>query len=209
MEVRKIDYKNAMDVIVDKHYLHRKCPCSIALGLFASNELKGVIVFGKPASYTLCEGIAGKEESKNVIEFNRLWVCDTMPRNTETWFIARALKQCPFEIIVSFADTEQNHTGYVYQAANWLYCGESKKQKYYKLKCNTDSAIGGVQYRRRARMSKEAIVKHYGAEYVDEYYSTLKYRYIFFNASKQRRKELLAKLRYKVLPYPKRKMSNA
>jgi hypothetical protein len=30
-----------------------------------------------------------------------------------------------------------------------------------------------------------------------------KHRYIFFNATKRRKKELLAKLQYPILPYPK------
>ena len=93
LKIEKINYKVAMDVIVDKHYLHRKCPCSIAFGLFRMKDLVGVVVFGKPASYTLCERIAGKEESKNVVELNRLWVCDSMPKNTESWFISRAIKK--------------------------------------------------------------------------------------------------------------------
>mgnify|MGYP003591506237 CR=1 FL=1 len=117
LKVKQIDYKTAMNVIVEKHYLHRKCPCSIAFGLFDVENLVGVIVFGKPSSYTLCEGIAGKEESKNVVEFNRLWVCETMPKNTD--------------------------------------------------------------------------------------YSSLKHRYIYFNADKRRKKELLKKLKYETLPYPK------
>jgi len=212
LEVKQIDYKTAMNVIVEKHYLHRKCPCSIAFGLFEkvnelsnlfdSEKLVGVIVFGKPSSYTLCEGIAGKDESKNVIEFNRLWVCDTMPKNTESWFTSRAIKQCQFEIIVSFADTEQGHIGYIYQATNWLYCGESKKQRYFRLKDNSNNE-GGTEYRRRERMPKAKIIEQYGEEYVEEYYSSLKHRYIYFNADKRRKNELLKKLKYAILPYPK------
>jgi len=191
-----------MEVIVEKHYLHRKCSCSIAFGLFNDNDLVGVIVFGKPYSYTLCNGIAGKEESKNVIEFSRLWVSDDMPKNTESWFVSRAIRQCPFEIIVSFADTEQGHIGYIYQATNWLYCGESKKQKYFRLKDNSNNG-GGTEYRRRERMPRARIVEKYGEEYVEEYYSSLKHRYIYFNARRKRKKELLSKLKYDILPYPK------
>jgi len=202
MDIKQIDYKTAMDVIVEKHYLHRKCSCSIAFGLFNDNDLVGVIVFGKPSSYTLCNGIAGKEESKNVIEFSRLWVSDDMPKNTESWFVSRAIRQCPFEIIVSFADTEQGHIGYIYQATNWLYCGESKKQKYFRLKDNSNNG-GGTEYRRRERMPRARIVEKYGEEYVEEYYSSLKHRYIYFNARRKRKKELLSKLKYDILPYPK------
>jgi len=200
--VKEIDYNTAMNIIIEKHYLHRKCPCSLAVGLFRDGKIVGVIVFGKPASYTLCNGIAGKEESKNVIEFNRLWVCDSMPKNTESWFVSRAIKMCPFEIIVSFADTEQGHIGYIYQATNWLYCGESKKQKYFRLKDSSKNA-GGTKYRRRERMTKENIVKNYGLDFVEEYYSSLKHRYIYFNANKKRKKELMEKLKYKICVYPK------
>jgi len=39
---------------------------------------------------------------------------------------------------------------------------------------------------------------------VDEYWSSPKHRYIFFNAPQKRRKQLIKKLRYPVLPYPKK-----
>jgi hypothetical protein len=200
--VKQIDYKTAMDIVVNKHYLHRKCPCSLAFGLFNNKKITGVVTYGKPPSYTLCNGIAGKEESNNVMEFNRLWVCDSMPRNTESWFVSRTIKLCPYEIIVSFADTEQGHVGYIYQATNWLYCGESKKQKYFRLK-NKSNNTGGTIYRRRERMPKNKIIKIYGKNFVEEYYSSLKHRYIYFNCTKKRKKELLKKLKYKIQPYPK------
>ena len=212
MYIEKLEYKEAMKVIVENHYLKRKCPCSQAFGLyidskessnlFEKRELVGVIVFGKPASYTLCNGIAGKEESKNVIEFSRLWVDDKMPKNTESWFVSRALKECDYDIVVSFADTEQGHVGYIYQATNWLYCGKSKKQKYFRLKSDSKNN-GGTEYKRRERMPKSKIIEIYGEEFVEEYFSSLKYRYMYFNGSKTRKKQLIKKLKYKILPYPK------
>jgi hypothetical protein len=202
LEVKQIDYKLAMEIVIQNHYLHRKCPCSIAFGLFNGEDMVGVIIYGKPSSYTLCEGLAGKEESKNVIEFNRMWICDTMPKNTGSWFISKTLKLCNYEIIVSFADSEQGHVGYVYQASNWLYCGISKKQKYFRLKDFSNNK-GGSEYRRRERMSRSKIIKEYGEEYIEEYYSSLKYRYVYFNTNKKRKKELLSKLRYEILKYPK------
>ena len=35
--VDEIDYSLAMDTVVKNHYLHRKCPCSHAFGLFENN----------------------------------------------------------------------------------------------------------------------------------------------------------------------------
>jgi hypothetical protein len=212
LKVKKIDYKTAMDLVVDKHYLKRKCSCSLAFGLFISEDnntdlfnketIVGVIVFGKPSSYTLCNGICGDEESKNVIEFNRLWVDDCMPKNTESFFVAKAIKQCPFEIIVSFADSEQGHKGFIYQATNWIYTGISPKMKYYRPKIESTNT-GGTIYRRRERMTKQAIIEKYGENMIEEYFSSMKHRYIYFNASKKRKKELISKLNYKVSNYPK------
>ncbi len=87
LKIKTIDYKTAMQIIIEKHYLHRKCSCSIAFGLFNNNTLVGVAILGKPASYTLCNGIAGNDESKNVIEFSRLWVCDSMPKIQKVGFV--------------------------------------------------------------------------------------------------------------------------
>ena len=203
MQVREIDYKKAMDVCVAKHYLHRKCPCSQAFGLFdESDVLSGVAIFGKPSSYTLCNGIAGTDESRNVIEFNRLWVDDSMPANTESWFLSRAIKKCKYELIVSFADSAAGHIGYIYQATNWLYCGVSNGQKYYRLKDNSNNK-GLEQYRRRERLTKKYILESYGAEFIEEYYSSSKHRYVYLNAKGARKRQLLDKLRYRPMEYPK------
>lgn len=209
--VRKIDSKTAMNVIISKHYLKRKCCCIEAFGLFVEGKddgflfndgiLKGVIVFGKPASFTLCNGVCGPEESENVVEFNRLWVCDSMPKNTESKFVSMALKQSKYQIIVSFADIEQGHVGYIYQATNWIYTGLSPAMRYFKPK--TLEAEGGVKYSRRKRMTKAEIVDKHGEDMVEEYWSSPKHRYVFFNSPKKRRKLLMKKLKYPVLPYPK------
>ena len=78
-EVREISYSVAMETVIAKHYLHRKCPCSRAYGLFerTSNTLVGVVTYGVPCSSTLLRGICGEEEMHNVYELNRLWVDDT------------------------------------------------------------------------------------------------------------------------------------
>jgi len=37
-------------------------------------------------------------------------------------------------LIVSFADPEQDHKGIIYQAMNWIYCGQSASDKQYFYK---------------------------------------------------------------------------
>jgi len=114
--------QTASRVVVRHHYLHRKPPISHAFGLYVDGVLKGVCTFGVPASRHLQKS-ACPSAPDCVLELNRLWVCDSMPRNTESWFISRALRLLPPSIVVSYADTARGHSGYVYRAANFHYAG--------------------------------------------------------------------------------------
>lgn len=121
-DVREISKKLAADVVVRAHYLHRKPPISFAFGLFDGDECVGVITFGTPASRHMQISACRSDPSK-VIELNRLWVSNDCGRNTESWFISRALKLLPPRIVLSYADTAEGHMGYVYRAANFKYAG--------------------------------------------------------------------------------------
>ena len=201
-KIEEIPYRTAMDIVIKKHYLHRRCPCSIAFGLInkETEEIKGVITYGIPPSSTLLKGICGEDEMYNVYELNRLWVSDDVPANGESFLIGNTLKRLDKEIIVSFADTSQNHVGYVYQATNFLYCGLSKKFK--------DPKVKGMEHMHHATyahgMTMAQVIEKYGAENVYYAERPRKHRYIYFNCGKYRKKQLMRKLRYKVLPYPKK-----
>ena len=120
--VRKIGAYTAALVVEREHYLRRKPPISFAFGLYEHGDLVGVITFGTPASRHMQKGACPSDPSK-ALELNRLWVSDAMPRNTETWFLSRALSILPPLIVLSYADTAQGHAGYVYRAANFFYAG--------------------------------------------------------------------------------------
>lgn len=197
-----IDYQTAMRIVVEKHYLHRKPPCKRAFGFLdiKTGDIKGVITYGIPPSSTLLKGICGEEEYQNIYELNRLYMDDDMPRNSESYLIANTIKLLDREIVVSFADTSQSHVGYVYQATNFVYTGLSKKFK--------DPKVKGLEHQHHATyahgMNKKQLEERYGKENVYYVDRPRKHRYIYFNCRGKRRKELLGKLRYGVLPYPKR-----
>ena len=132
MEVRQIEASEAQALVVENHYLHRRTSVSFAFGLYAP-DIVGVVTFGIPASRHLQMG-ACPSDPDLVIELNRLWTDDELPRNTESWFLARAIKMLPPRIIVSYADTLRGHMGYVYRAANFFYAGwtdmERKTARY-------------------------------------------------------------------------------
>jgi hypothetical protein len=123
LRVGLISKLEATRLVVAHHYMHRKPPLSYALGLFnEAGETKGVVTFGTPASHHMLIG-ACRTAPGNVIELNRLWVADDLPRNSESWFISRALALLPPKIILSYADTAAGHMGYVYRASNFHYAG--------------------------------------------------------------------------------------
>jgi len=195
--IKQIDYRTAMDVVVREHYLHRKAPCSIAFGLFLENQLKGVVCYGTPSSAPLRSGIAGPENAKNVVELTRLWVCDSVPRNGESFLIGRTIKRAGKEIVVSFAEIEQGHVGTVYQATNWIYTGLSAKR--------TNWTVDGVD------KHCQTLADKYTSKQIREQYGKLfslkprprKHRYVFINAKGRRRDNLLKALRYLPAQYPK------
>jgi hypothetical protein len=199
--ISQIDYKTAMSVVIENHYLRRKAPCSRAYGLFCTScqNMLGVVIYGVSCSSTLLKGICGDTQASNVYELTRLWVKDGTPKNTESFFIGNTMKLLDKEIIVSFAEIQQGHTGVVYQATNFLYCGLSAKFK--------DPKVKGLEHQHHAtyanRMTMQQVKQKYGPDNVYYVDRPRKHRYVFFNAKSRRKKELLGLLKYAVLPYPK------
>ena len=206
--IRKIDNNLAQEVVIKNHYLHRQAPCSIAFGLFKKEyvnifgsddgEMVGVIMYGSPASPSLCKGICGEDEKDNVIELTRLWIKDEVGKNAESFLIGNTMKRVGKDIIVSFADTNQGHLGTIYQATNGIYTGLSAKRTEWSIKgldlhCKSLSNLG----------TAEQLKAKYGDSFSYKERS-IKHRYIWFIGSKKRKKELLNKLKYPIKKYPKK-----
>jgi hypothetical protein len=202
--VRSIDNATAQQMVVENHYLHRKAPCSQAFGLFdESDKLRGVVMYGTPSSSALRAGIAGKEHANNVIELTRLWIDDSTPKNSESYLIGNSIKHCDKEIVVSFADTSQNHLGIVYQATNWIYTGLSAKR--------TDWSVEGIDKHGHTWADKytAAEMRQLFGDRFSLVPRSRKHRYIYLNAKGKRRKDLKALLKYEQQPYPKLTVATA
>lgn len=200
--IEPISQQQANEIVISNHYLHRRAPCSKAFGLFKNGEMEcyGVVMYGVSPSSTLLKGIAGEDEAQNIYELTRLWVSDKVPKNGESFLIGNTLRLLDKEIIVSFADTGQEHLGIVYQATNFLYTGLSAKFR--------DPKVVGLEHQHHATyahgLNKQQLIEKFGEENVYYIDRSRKHRYIFINAAKNRRKVLMKKLRYEILPYPKK-----
>jgi hypothetical protein len=205
LSVRPITRQTALPMIVEKHYMHRVPPISRAFGLFADEDMIGVVTYGVSASTTLRKGVCGVDQASNVYELTRLWTEDFAPHNAESFLIANTVKQLDKEIIVTFAEISAGHVGTIYQAANFMYCGLSSKFR--------DPKVKGLEHQHHTTyaygLNMQQLRDKYGAENV--YYADRprKHRYVLINAKKKRRKDLIKLIKYEVLPYPKKENINA
>lgn len=190
--MKEISYKEAIDFLLPLHYSGRKPSVSFAFGYFEDSVLKAVYTFGKPASNSLCIGVCGKELSSKVFELNRLCVNGEINIQLSK-FVSWCLNQLkPLNlIIVSYADTQMNHCGYIYQATNWVYAGKTKRR--------TDKYVEGNKHSRH--YDKDAL------ELVRKVRSA-KHRYIYFCCNKRLKKAYLRSLNYEIFPYPKEELKN-
>lgn len=191
--VKSIDNFECKDWLLNKHYAKRMCSISFAFGLFDSdNILQGVCTFGSPPSRALCIGVCGADNAHKVLELNRFIINDN-EKNISSYFISRCLKLLPKDlIIVSYADTSQNHHGYIYQATNWIYTGLSAKRTERYDEENPNKHSKSVTQKKGSIYSELKIRER-----------PQKHRYIYFTGSKTQKKHLKNQLRYKECAYPK------
>ena len=188
-KVKSIKKELCKEWLLYKHYAKRIPSISYSFGLFKNDTLEGVLTIGKPASNSLCVGVCGLKNSKYVYELNRLCVNDGLIKNSLSYFVSQSLKMLNNIILVSYADTLQNHNGYIYQATNWIYTGATKER--------TD--IGSEDNKHSRHYDKNIDYKK------NRKFRSSKHRYIFFIASKKKKKQWLKELNYKKQPYPKGK----
>lgn len=186
-EVRAITRVETTYLFTEVHYARRMPPTSFVFGLFGEGVLLGAISFGVPASRQLQLG-ACPSDPQSVIELNRLCVLDSEPRNTESWFVSRALALLPPLIVVSYADTLEGHKGYVYRACNFYYAGWT----------DMDRRTPRYDYVTPGKHSRAAFRSGEGAE-SNKVRRRPKIKYWTVTGDKRQRKALLKKMNWPVL----------
>lgn len=207
-EVRPIAREACAPFILGIHYARRWPSISYAFGLFKSAELVGVVTYGTPPSATLRKGIAGEAFARQVLELNRLCLRHNL-KNEASMLVGRSLKLLPKNrVVVSFADISQAHTGTVYQAANFTYCGLSAKRTDWKVKGKEHLHGQTVADEFRGVKNRAAAMRE---KYGDAFYlepRPRKHRYVIFVGDKNFKKAAKAALRYAVQPFPKAVVTN-
>jgi hypothetical protein len=189
-------------LLLNVHYAKRLPQIIHAFGLYEVNrrgqKLKGVITYGIPPSPSLCKGVCGEEWKSNVLELNRLCLVDNQ-KNEASRLVGASLSLLPAPtIVVSYADSQESHVGFVYQATNFIYTGLSNKHKVWVVK--------GKEHMHPRALTHTGSLKELKEIYGDELYSkerSRKHRYVYFVGNKKDVKKMNKALKYQTLPYPK------
>ena len=194
MEVIQLKERDCQSWLLQKHYLKRVPTIAVAFGLVLEDKIEAVATFSG--------AVARFELSHNPYELSRLVANEGLPSNRLSWFLSRCIKQFPKStILVSYADENWGHHGYIYQATNWIYTGRSSGEKRIW--------IDGVETHRRtlySRFGTSSIPKLKEQGYQIEFDEQVgKHRYFQVTGDKRQRKKLRAEIlsKYKQLPYPK------
>ena len=204
-----ITYDEIKQWCLYKHYAKRIPSVNYSFGLFDIKKiLIGICTYGIPPSndLMLCCG----EKFKNiVIELNRVIKNDTTEKNLQSWFLAQTFKKLDKpKIIISYADPNFNHHGYIYQSLNFLYTGFGggvfeyyyNQKQYHGRHINKTDFFDrlNLKYDNNKTINENFIL--YGGKVIKQ---QPKYRYILFLGNKKEKKEMLKNLKYKILSYPK------
>lgn len=145
--VEKTD-RASIDGMIKKHYLH-KWPgvCVLLLVLRCGPTLLGACVFALPPRET------AKRYGGVTWELARLYLEDAIPKNAETFFMARAVRYVrrhhpEVKILVSYADPSAGHSGTIYKAGNWRPDGRTDDDRR-SPRCDYADAVTGQRYSRR------------------------------------------------------------
>lgn len=209
MIIKEITVKQARKYIATYHY-SKSMPDSTkyVYAGFYKDKLAGIIVYGMGAGKSQYKAIIPNIENGEYLELTRLWSADSMPKNTESKLISESIKLLPKEIrlILSFADEEQGHFGYIYQATNFYYCGKTTTGKRLLLSDGTTqhSRLLGIYKMRHPELkdkTNKEIMDIYGWKYIA---NSSKFRYVMLRGNKKIKKEMFKFIKNKIESYPKK-----
>ena len=130
LQIQKVKVKEIRRAVVLGHYSGvMPDACQEAFGAFSDNGgLVSAIAYGPGGNSATFNAIIPGCNSKTARELIRVWVHPDAPTNTASFVISKTIKMLPpeVELIVTFADSGQNHQGTIYQALNFKYLGMSQ-----------------------------------------------------------------------------------
>ena len=104
----------------------------IKIGAWEDGQFIGVVIFSRGANKSIGSPYGLKQTE--CCELTR--VALTNHKSFVSEILAKAIRflkefNPSMQLIVSYADTDQNHHGGIYQATNWIYTGKTDGERYF------------------------------------------------------------------------------
>jgi hypothetical protein len=199
LTIKTVDKETTKEMMINNHYA-KKWHTTFGLvnvGIFQEDKLLGIASFGHPMNTKSWPSIT-KSDPDKCLELNRLWIDDSLKKNTETWLLSKSwsiLREQGYELVQSFSDGRLG-VGTIYQAANFSYHG-FHETLFHQTKDGViwhDTPFGNTK--NQTGMLKRNLF--YANGEVVKTFTVNTYRYLYPLSKSARKKIILP-----ALPYPK------
>ena len=124
-------------------------------GAYLESDCRGVAWWMPP---TMGAAKATYPENPNgVLCLSRVVIVPDMPTNSASFLVGRSMQMIDRErwpCLVTYADEWRGHTGGIYRATNWTYCGFTQPEPVFVLAGRMISRKAGPKTRTRADMAE-------------------------------------------------------
>lgn len=207
LECKIINEQTATEFIEKYHYSGQSPSPTVAFGHYYKEHLVNVILYKFPTGRLMAQQVMEGGNSENTWELIRMVSFEPKPKNLESKCIGNTFKFIKkafpnIKIIISYADNNMGHHGYVYQATNFYYYGQSRPDKEW--------------YIDGKRVHTRTVVSEYGSMSIEHVESLIgdrlkiknqektKSRYFYVLAqNRKEKKEIMKRIKVEILPYPK------
>jgi hypothetical protein len=186
------------EYVLKKHYSHRAPIFWAGFALIENGKIEGVCVYGQPSPPI--QKYAFKGRDFRLYELVRL-VVQSETKNASSYLVGNSLKMLEPKpcAVVSFADSEQGHCGYIYQATNWIYTGATVSHDHAYIV--DGKRVHPMTLRDMGITNPKEWAHDNGIETVKP---LPKHRYFQFVGSARQKKAMQSKLNYEIIKnYPK------
>lgn len=115
-----------------------------------------------PPTRSAAEAWAGAEW-EGVLSLSRLAIAPDVPKNACSFLLSKSVRmidRARWHTLVTYADSWRGHTGAIYLACGWKYCGETKPEAVYTLNGRMTARKAGNKTRTHAEMLALGAVFH-------------------------------------------------
>jgi uncharacterized protein YggU (UPF0235/DUF167 family) len=218
--VREITYDEAKNVIMANEWLGNMGTTEWTYGLFFGSYLGGVVCFGSTAGTNVAASICGEEHRQEVTTLCRGACVHWAHPHSASFLVSAACREMTTKgchVVIAYSDPEAGEVGTVYQACNFLYCGQTSPTEKFRRpdgkiydsrqvrnlsRDHRGHRSGTPTKYKRSRAEQKKLMIEQGCEFFRD--DVRKLRYVGIYGDRRTKRLLRAALRCPVLPYPKR-----